>query len=180
MKLARNKNQAFVVWFTGLPASGKTTLAKQLYSFYKKQGLQAEHIDGDIVRKVFPQTGYSKNERNEHILRMGFIAALLERNGIIVIASFISPYREARLKVRQMCKRFIEVYVSTSLEECEKRDPKGLYKKARTGNLKHFTGINDPYEKPKNSEIIIDTKGAKVKDSLSDLILNINNLNSSF
>ena len=122
---------SFVVWFTGLSGSGKSALANRLYSKIKESGMKCEQLDGDTVRSIFPETGFSRTERNSHIKRMGFLASLLERNGVIVVASFISPYEESRNFVRNECGNFVEVYLSTPLEVCEKRDVKGLYKKSQ-------------------------------------------------
>ena len=159
-----------VIWFPGLSGAGKTTLAEKLAAYLKEKGVKCELLDGDTVRNIFPQTGFSKKERDEHVKRMGFLASMLERNGITVIASFISPYRESRDFVRKMCRNFVEVYVSTSLEVCEKRDVKGLYKKARSGEIKSFTGIDDPYEAPLHPEITINTAGETVEESLERLL----------
>ena len=159
-----------VIWFTGLSGAGKTTLAEKLAAYLKAKGEKCELLDGDTVRNIFPQTGFTKKERDEHVKRMGFLASMLERNGVTVLASFISPYRESRDFVRKMCKNFVEVYVSTSLEVCEKRDVKGLYKKARNGEIKSFTGIDDPYEPPLNPEITINTAEETVEESLERLI----------
>ena len=163
----------FVIWITGLPAAGKTTIGEALAKALKEKGLRVEHLDGDRIRKLFPGTGYGKDDRNNHIQRVGYLAGTLERNGVCVVASFISPYREAREFVRSQCSQFIEVYLSTPIEECEKRDPKGLYKKARRGEIKGFTGIDDPYEVPENPEIEIDTSELSVEETiriLSELI----------
>ena len=159
-----------VIWFTGLSGAGKTTLAEKLAAYLKAKGEKCELLDGDTVRNIFPQTGFTKKERDEHVKRMGFLASMLERNGVTVLASFISPYRESRDFVRKMCKNFVEVYVSTSLEVCEKRDVKGLYKKARSGEIKSFTGIDDPYEAPLHPEITINTAEETVEESLAKLI----------
>ena len=160
--------RGFVVWLTGLSGAGKSSLAQELCLYYRHQGRLVEHLDGDDIRAIFP-AGFLREERNEHIRRVGFMASLLERNGVIVVASFISPYREARLDVRRMCKRFIEVYVNTSLEECERRDVKGLYRRARAGEIKNFTGLDDPYEVPDQPEIVIATDGATLQESFLDL-----------
>lgn len=159
-----------VIWFTGLSGAGKTTLAEKLAAYFRNSGTKCELLDGDTVRNIFPQTGFTKKDRDEHVKRMGFLASMLERNGVTVVASFISPYRESRDFVRKMCKNFVEVYVSTSLEVCEKRDVKGLYKKARRGEIKSFTGIDDPYEAPLNPEITINTAEETVKESLGKLL----------
>ena len=116
-----------------------------------------EHLDGDAVREVFPSTGFSKEERDNHVKKVGFIASLLQKHGVFVVASFISPYQDARDFVRDRCEDFTEVYISTPLEVCEARDVKGLYEKARAGEIDNFTGISDPYEEPENPELEIDT-----------------------
>ena len=162
--------KARVIWFTGLSGAGKTTLAEKLAAYLKAKGEKCELLDGDTVRNIFPQTGFTKKERDEHVKRMGFLASMLERNGVTVLASFISPYRESRDFVRKMCRNFVEVYVSTSLEVCEKRDVKGLYKKARSGEIKSFTGIDDPYEAPLHPEITINTAEETVEESLERLL----------
>lgn len=166
-----------VIWFTGLSGAGKSTLAEALGGYMRSLGHKVELLDGDIVRKVFPQTGFSKKDRDEHVRRMGYLASILERNGVAVIASFISPYRESRDFVRSLCRNFVEVYVSTSLSECEKRDVKGLYRRARAGEISSFTGIDDPYEAPLRPEITIDTAGEEVGKSLERLINNLKSLN---
>jgi len=166
-------NNNYVVWLTGLSGSGKSTLAEKVYLYLKDQGLRVERLDGDVVRSQFPQTGFSKKDRNDHIRRVGSMASSLERQGVIVVASFISPYKEAREEVRRACKNFIEVYVDTPLQECERRDPKGLYKKVRSGQISHFTGVDDPYEIPEAPEIIIKTQGRTVEESFKELILAI-------
>ncbi|MDE2027217.1 MAG: adenylyl-sulfate kinase [Candidatus Omnitrophica bacterium] len=172
----KNSERGYVVWLTGLPGAGKSTLAKGLYDIYQRRGLKVEYLDGDNLRALFPQIGFTKEARDEHIRRVGFMASLLERHGVIVIAAFVSPYRQARLQARRMCRKFIEVYVETSLEECERRDPKGLFKKARTGEIPHFTGISDPYEPPQKPEITIRTEGSSIEDSLRELIKQINTI----
>ena len=156
-----------VIWLTGLSASGKTTIAEALINNLKDRGHRVEHLDGDLIRKIFPGTGFTREERDRHVKRIGYLAAMLEKHDVFVVASFISPYQEARAFVRSQCKNFFEVYVSTPLAECEKRDPKGLYKKARTGEISNFTGISDPYEPPENPEIEIDTTGITVDEAVT-------------
>ena len=163
-------NESYVIWFTGLSAAGKTTMATSLADKLDILGHKVEHLDGDLVRKMFPGTGFTREERDMHIKRIGYLAAMLEKHDVFVVASFISPYREARAFVRSQCNNFIEVYVSTSLEECERRDPKGLYKKARDGEILNFTGISDPYEPPVNPEIEIDTTGISVEDAVNRIL----------
>ncbi len=146
-----------VLWFTGLSGSGKSTISEKVYARLKNEGYEVEHLDGDAVREVFPSTGFSKEERDDHVKKVGFIASLLQKHGVFVVASFISPYRDARDFVRQRCQDFTEVYISTPLEVCEARDVKGLYEKARAGEIDNFTGISDPYEPPEDPELDIDT-----------------------
>lgn len=155
---------------TGLSSSGKSTIADKVYEQVAKTRRKVEKLDGDVIRTVFPATGFTKQARDEHIKRVGFMASRLEKHGVIVIASFISPYKETRQFVRNLCSNFIEVYVSASLEECEKRDVKGLYKKARAGEIRDFTGIDDPYEVPNKPEIFIDTGKQPVEESVSEIM----------
>ena len=160
----------FVLWFTGLSGSGKSTLADRLHDTLSDRGYRVTRLDGDTVRAVFPNTGFSRDERNTHIKRIGYLASILEKNGIIVIASFVSPYAESRDFVRSMCSNFIEAYIATSLEECERRDVKGLYKTARAGGIKNFTGINDPYEPPLHPELTITTEGKSIEASKQEIL----------
>jgi len=159
----------FVVWFTGLSGAGKTTLADRTFEYLKKRGLPVEQLDGDKLRAIFPNTGFTKTDRIQHIERAGYLASLLEKNNVIVISAFISPYQESRDSVRKLCNRYIEVYVSASLETCEQRDPKNLYKKARAGEIKNFTGIDDPYEEPLNPDIIIKTDNQTEEESFQQI-----------
>ena len=154
--LGRSFPEPVVIWLTGLPCAGKTTLAEKICEELRAMGHQVEHLDGDAVRKIFPQSGFSREDRNQHIERVGFLAGKLAENGVFVVASFVSPYRESRNFVRKLCPRFVEVYVSTSLAVCEKRDVKGMYAKARRKEIRNFTGIDDPYEPPENPELQID------------------------
>ena len=176
INFGRKSLKPFVLWFTGLSGSGKSTLADKVFKYLEKRNIKVERLDGDVVRSVFPQTGFSKEERDKHIRRIGFLTSLLERNGIVVVSSFISPYREARQFVRSNCVHFIEVYVKASVDECERRDAKGLYKKARTGEISNFTGISDPYEEPENPEIIIDTNIQTIDESFAVIRKYINKL----
>ena len=164
------ENEAFVLWLTGLSGSGKSTIAEKVYDNIAQKGREVERLDGDVMRSLFPSTGFTKQDRDEHIKRVGFMASRLEKHGVIVIASFISPYKETRQFVRELCSNFIEVYVSASLAECERRDVKGLYKNARVGKIKNFTGIDDPYEVPDNPEIFIDTDKETVDESVSKIM----------
>ncbi len=155
-------SKGFVCWFTGLPGSGKTCIAEALAKKLRKYCLKVEILDGDWVRKTINvDAGFTFEERRQHLLRVAWIARLLARNGIIVLCSFVSPYKSVRAEIRKIVEEevpFIEVFVKCSLKEAIRRDPKGLYRKALKGEIKNMTGINDPYEEPENPEIIIDTE----------------------
>ncbi len=161
----REARHPFVLWFTGLSGSGKSTIADRVFEALENRGIKVERLDGDEIRAAFPATGFGKEERLAHIARVGYLASVLERNGICSIVSLISPYREARDKVRERCQRFIEVHVATPLAVCESRDVKGLYAKSRRGEIKEFTGLDDPYEAPHNPELVIETSNQTVAES---------------
>ena len=158
-----------VIWFTGLSGSGKSTLAVRVFEALKERGLRVEQLDGDALRELFP-TGFTREEREAHLRRVGWLASRLEHHGVVVVASFVSPYRASRDAVRKMCRNFVEVYVSTPLAECERRDTKGLYAKARRNEIANFTGISDPYEPPTSAEITVDTTGVP-KDEVARRVL---------
>jgi adenylyl-sulfate kinase len=144
-----DQEQGLTVWFTGLSGAGKTTICKSVQSELLIHGYRVEMLDADVVRKQFwPDLGFSKADRDENIRRIGSLAQLLTRNGIIALVAAISPYRAARNEVRTRICRFLEVHVDAPLHVCEQRDPKGLYRRARAGDLHGFTGIDDPYEAP--------------------------------
>ena len=147
-----------VVWFTGLSGAGKTTIARRVAERLRELGGPVELLDGDEIRAVFPHVGFTRAERDAHVRRVGHAAALLEKHGISTVVSLVSPYRESRDFVRGLCRRFIEVYVSTPIDECERRDVKGLYERARRGEVAQFTGVSDPYEPPVSAELVIDTR----------------------
>lgn len=159
-----------VLWFTGLSGSGKSTISEVVYKIIKEEGYEVEHLDGDAIRDIFPKTGFSKEERNNHIKRVGYLASRLQVHKVIVIASFVSPYKEARDFVRELCEDFTEVYISTPYEECERRDVKGLYAKARAGEIKNFTGLDDPFEAPENPDIEIDTTDISLDEAVKKVI----------
>ena len=165
-----NTQKGMVLWLTGLSGSGKSTLAEKLYDELNRRGKRVERLDGDVLRGVFPNTGFSKEARDEHIRRVGFMASRLEHHGVIVVASFISPYRTARDFVRNLCDNFIEVYIKASLDECKRRDVKGLYKKAMAGEITSFTGIDDPYEEPTQPELVIDTEQQTIDESVRQVM----------
>ena len=159
-----------VLWFTGLSGSGKSTIATRVVRALKQRGLPVEYLDGDVMRAVFPQTGFSHEDRDQHVRRVGYMAGLLERHGVIVVASFISPYADSRAFARRQCRRFFEIHVSTPLAECERRDVKGLYARARRGEIKRFTGLDDPYEPPTRPALRLDTTGISIKTAVEKVL----------
>lgn len=159
------------IWFTGLSGSGKSTIARALESELRQRGCQLEVLDGDIVRTNLTKgLGFSKEDRDENIRRIGFVSHLLTRNGVVVLVSAISPYREARDTVRDRIGDFVEVFVDAPLTVCEDRDVKGLYKKARAGEIKQFTGIDDPYEAPLSPEVHCHTDQQNVEESVAQIL----------
>jgi adenylylsulfate kinase len=153
-----------VIWLTGLPCAGKTTLGKELLSIALEHKLKCEYLDGDDIRTLFPSTGFGKNDRDNHIRRVGHMASLLERHNAMVVVSLVSPIRTSRDFARNLCKNFFEVYVSTPIEVCEERDTKGHFKKARNGEIKDFTGIDQAYEEPINPEMKLRSDSAKPRE----------------
>jgi len=159
------------VWFTGLPCSGKTTIADRLAEILREKGKKVERLDGDIVRQGLTRDlGFSKEDRDKNIERVTFVAKLLTRNDVIVLATFVSPYRDRRQKTREEIGEYVEVYVKASVETCIKRDVKGMYKKALAGEIINFTGIDDPYEEPVNPEIVVDTEHESVEESVKKVL----------
>ena len=169
---ARNRHKGAVLWFTGLSGSGKSTLAIALEEALFKTGYQVFVLDGDNVRAgLTSDLGFSHEDRTENIRRVGEVAALFAQAGVICISAFISPYREDRALARRAAgDKFFEIYVSADLETCERRDPKGLYKKARAGEIADFTGITAPYEKPEHPDFVVDTSRQSVKASVDALL----------
>jgi len=159
------------IWLTGLSGSGKTTIAVPLAETLRQRGLKVERLDGDIVRQSLTRDlGFTKEDRNKNIERVTFVAKLLTRNGVIVICSFISPYRARRAKSRQEIGEFIEVYVECPVETCAERDVKGLYAQAFAGEIENFTGVSDPYEPPEDSEIVCHTAEETVEESVAKIV----------
>lgn len=159
-----------VLWFTGLSGSGKSTIAVRVHQELLRRGVAVEYIDGDALREVFPSTGFTREEREEHLRRTGYMASRLAAHGVTVVASFVSPYRASRDFIRRLCPAFIEIYVATPLEECERRDVKGLYARARRGEIPNFTGIDDPYEPPEAPELTLDTGALSVEQSVARVL----------
>lgn len=159
------------LWFTGLSGAGKTTISQAVEKELRLLDYKVESLDGDVVRQNLTKgLGFSREDRDENIRRIGFVANLLTRNQVIVLVSAISPYREIRTEVRDRIGNFIEVYVNAPLEVCEARDVKGLYKKARSGIIKNFTGIDDPYEPPINPEVECKTDSETLEQSVAKVL----------
>jgi adenylylsulfate kinase len=160
------EHKGFTLWFTGLACSGKTVLANAVAEELRKKGMKVERLDGDIVRKSLTRDlGFTDEDRRMNIERVTFVAKLLTRNGVAVLASFISPFNDIRAYSREEIGDYILVYVKCSLEECEKRDVKGMYAKARAGEIKEFTGIDSPFEEPNGADIIVETDEQTVEES---------------
>jgi ATP sulfurylase/adenylyl-sulfate kinase len=168
---SHHPTQGFTLWLTGLSGSGKTTISLLLEKELQARGIRAERLDGDVVREGLTRDlGFSKEDRDKNIERVTFVAKLLSRNGVGVILAFISPYREARQKAREQTHNFIEVYVNASLETCAARDVKGMYARAFAGQIKNFTGVDDPYEAPEAPEITVYTERETVEESANRII----------
>ena len=168
----RNETTGFTLWFTGLSGAGKSTIAEIVGPELERRGILVDHLDGDVVRTNLSKgLGFSREDRDANILRIGFVAKLLTRHGAGVIVAAISPYAETRDAVREMIgDRFAEVYVATSLDECARRDVKGLYAKAFSGEIKEFTGVSDPYEPPESAELEIDTESQSPEESAKQIL----------
>lgn len=168
----QNIEEGFTLWFTGLSGAGKSKVADEVaIALEEEYEHLVERLDGDIVRQhLTSDLGFTKEDRDTNIERVSFVAELLSRNGISVLASFISPYRERRNKTREMVTNFIEVHVHCPVEVCEERDVKGLYEKARKGEVDNFTGISDPYEEPEDPEIKLNTHEESVEESVEKVL----------
>ncbi|MFQ6672158.1 MAG: adenylyl-sulfate kinase [Candidatus Tectimicrobiota bacterium] len=164
-------HEGFTVWFTGLPRSGKSTIASLVAARLKELGCKVEVLDGDVVRTNLSKgLGFRKEDRDTNIRRIGFVCQLLSRNGVVAIAAAISPYRAIRDEVRQSIGRFVEVYAKCSIEVCEERDYKGHYEMARRGELPNFTGVSDPYEEPLHPEVVCQTDMESPEESATKVL----------
>jgi adenylyl-sulfate kinase len=172
------ERKGFTVWFTGLSGAGKSTIAEMLYHEFQARQMKTEILDGDVVRQNLSKgLGFSKEDRDTNILRIGFVAELLTRNGVATICCPISPYKETRDQVRASISEFVEVYVHATLDELsQNRDPKGLYKKALAGEIKGFTGVDDPYEVPEHPELVLDTMVESPEESLQKTLTKLKEL----
>jgi adenylyl-sulfate kinase len=164
-------SEGFTLWFTGLSGAGKSTIANLVAGELRTRGHKVEILDGDEVRTNLSKgLGFSKEDRDTNIRRIGYVCNLLARNGVIAISAAISPYREIRNEIRLNHQRFFEVYMKCSIEKLSERDVKGLYKKALAGEIKNFTGVSDPYEEPLHPELVLDSGTEKVDESLRKLL----------
>ncbi len=164
-------NKGVTVWLTGLSGAGKTTIVRCIEEKLKARNCRVEVLDGDLIRTWLSQgLGFSKKDRDINVRRVGFVANLLSRNGVVVLAATISPYQDIRDEIRAINKDFVEVHVNAPLEVCEARDVKGLYAKARAGEIKGFTGIDDPYEVPLNPEVVCESGKETVEESADRVI----------
>ena len=164
-------SDGFTLWFTGLSGAGKSTIANLVAGELRTRGHKVEILDGDEVRTNLSKgLGFSKEDRDTNIRRIGYVCNLLARNGVIAISAAISPYREIRDEIRRNHQRFFEVYMKCSIEKLSERDVKGLYKKALAGEIKNFTGVSDPYEEPLNPELVLDSGTERVEQSLQKLL----------
>ena len=170
-------DKGFTIWFTGLSGSGKSTLAEALTPILRERGRNVEILDGDVVRTNLSKgLGFSKEDRDINIRRIGFVCGLLSRNGVVAISAAISPYKEIRDEVRSSVENFIEVYVECPVHVLADRDVKGLYKKALAGEIKNFTGVSDPYEAPENPEILVNSSTQTMDESLQIILEKLENL----
>jgi adenylylsulfate kinase len=166
IKFGKKRIEPFNLWFTGLPLSGKTTIADKVYEELKKLSLPVERLDSKDIRNLIPEIGYSRAERNRHMHRIGHLIKTLQNNSISTVASFVSPYKESRRAIRQMVKNNCVVYVKADIDTCKARDYKGIYQKAIDGELQNFPGVNDIYEEPERAEIVIDTDMVAVDEAV--------------
>jgi len=169
--------KGFTIWFTGLSASGKSTLAEKVRDILLERGLKVEVLDGDVVRRNLSKgLGFSKEDRDTNIRRIGFVCNLLTRNDVVAIGAAISPYKAIRDENRQLIGRFVEVYCKCDLDTLKSRDPKGLYEKALRGEIENFTGVSDPYEPPENAEVVVDTANEDVDVCVQRIIATLEQL----
>ena len=163
--------KGFTLWFTGLSGSGKSTLSQAIEPVLLERDIKVEILDGDEIRTNLSKgLGFSKEDRDTNVRRIGFVASMLSRNDVVAITAAISPYKEIRDEIRARTETFVEVYTECSIEELTRRDPKGLYKKALAGEIANFTGISDPYEPPENAEIVVDTERETLEESLEKIV----------
>lgn len=171
------EHQGFTLWFTGLSGAGKTTVSTRVAEELRRRGMKVEVLDGDVVRENLSKgLGFSKADRDTNIRRIGWVCQVLTRNGVVAIAAAISPYREIRDEVRSKVGHFVEIYASCPIDVLAERDVKGLYKKALAGEIKNFTGVDDPYEAPQNPEVTIHSDSETVDESVAQVLAKLKEL----
>ncbi len=170
--------RGFTLWFTGLSGSGKTTLSRQIEEIFLERGLKVEVLDGDVIRTNLSKgLGFSKEDRDTNIRRIGFVCNLLTRNDVVAIAAAISPYSDIREENRKLIGSYVEVFCKCPLDTLKERDPKGLYKKVAAGEIKHFTGVDDPYDDPVDPEVLVETDKESEEESVAKIIKTLEILN---
>jgi len=170
VRWGKERVEPFNLWFTGLPLSGKSTIADKVYEELEKMQIPIERLDSKDIRDVVPNVGFTREDRNRHMHRIGHLIKTLQNNSISTVASFVSPYRESRKAIREMVTNNVVVYVKADIETCKKRDYKGAYEKALSGEYKNFTGVNDVYEEPKHAEIVIDTEKVSADEAVAVIV----------
>lgn len=170
IRWGRKKIEPFNLWFTGLPLSGKSTIADSVFEELTKLDIPLERLDSKDIRDVIPDVGFSREDRNRHMHRIGHLIKTLQNNSVSTVASFVSPYKESRKAIREMVKNNIVVYVKADIETCKARDYKGVYKRALQGELQNFTGVNDIYEEPQHAEIVIDTDKTSAEEATQEIV----------
>jgi len=170
VKWGRKRIEPFNLWFTGLPLSGKTTIADKVFEELKKLDIPLERLDSKDIRDLIPDVGYTREDRNRHMHRIGHLIKTLQNNSISTVSSFVSPYKESRKAIREMVQNNVVVYLKTDMDTCKNRDYKGVYEKALRGELQNFTGVSDVYEEPQHAEIVIDTRKVSVDEATNEII----------
>jgi len=170
VRWGKKRIEPFNLWFTGLPLSGKTTIADKVYEDLEKLHIPIERIDSKDIRELIPDIGYTREERNRHMRRIGNLICTLQKNSISTVSSFVSPYKESRRAIREMVKNNIVVYIKADIETCKSRDYKGAYAKALKGEFKNFPGVDEAYEEPKYAEILIDTEKMSVNEAAAIIV----------
>jgi len=173
IKWGRKKIEPFNLFFTGLPLSGKSTIADAVHKELAKLDIPLERLDSKDIRNLIPNVGFSREDRNRHMHRVGHLIKTLQNNSVSTVASFVSPYRESRKAIREMVQNNIVVYVKADIETCKARDYKGVYEKALRGELQNFSGINDVYEEPQHAEIVINTDAVSIEEAVETIMKHI-------
>ncbi len=170
VRWGKKRIEPFNLWFTGLPLSGKTTIADKVFVELEKLHIPLERIDSKDIRDLIPNIGYSRDDRNRHMHRIGNLICTLQNNSISTVASFVSPYKQSRKAIRDMVENNVVVYVKADIETCKQRDYKGAYAKALSGEFKNFPGVDETYEEPQHAEIVIDTDKLSVDEAVTSIV----------